>query len=109
MRLFVSTGNECKLMEAVAKVGPVAVAIDASQPSFQFYKGGVYYEPKCASGRMDHGVLVVGYGTDADSGAEYWLVKNTWGTGWGEDGYIRMARNRMNNCCIACYGAYPID
>lgn len=101
-------GNERRLKEAVAKIGPIAVAIDASHPSFQFYKGGVYYEPLCASGRMDHGVLVVGYGTDEATGMDYWLVKNSWGTEWGENGYIRMARNRNNNCCIACYGAYPI-
>lgn len=96
-------------MEALAKVGPVAVAIDASQQSFLFYKGGVYYEPKCPSGTMNHGVLVVGYGKDAQTMEEYWLVKNSWGTEWGEGGYIRMARNKQNNCCIACYGAYPLN
>jgi cathepsin L len=56
---------------------------------------------------MRHAVLVVGYGTDKFTDKEYWLVKNSWGTGWGEDGYIRMARNQDNRCCIASSASYP--
>ena len=70
------TGDEEALKAAVATIGPISVAIDASHPSFQSYKSGVYYEPSCgnALSNLDHAVLVVGYGTV--DGREYWLVKN---------------------------------
>merc|ERR1719305_195314 len=101
----IPTGKEDELQKAVASVGPVSVAIDASQRSFHFYKKGVYYEPDCSSIRLDHGVLAVGYGTD--TGKDYWLVKNSWGTTWGMEGYIQMSRNRKNNCGIATAACYP--
>jgi len=103
----VSEGDEHALKSAVATVGPVSVAIDASQESFRFYSEGVYYEPMCSSTELDHGVLVVGYGT-TDEGHDYWLVKNSWSETWGEEGYIKMARNRKNNCGIASSASYPL-
>jgi cathepsin L len=69
----VTSGSETDLQSSVATVGPVSVAIDASQQSFHLYESGVYDE--CSSVDLDHGVLAVGYGTDSESGKDYWLVK----------------------------------
>ncbi|XP_034829406.2 cathepsin L-like [Maniola hyperantus] len=98
--------EEC-LKLVVATQGPVAAAIDASHQSFQLYESGVYYDEACSSCDVNHAVLVVGYGTDEALG-DYWLVKNSYGEGWGECGYVRMARGRRNNCGIATYTSLPV-
>nr|Q86GF7.1 RecName: Full=Crustapain; AltName: Full=NsCys; Flags: Precursor [Pandalus borealis]BAC65417.1 crustapain [Pandalus borealis] len=102
-----ASGDESALQHAVQNEGPVSVCIDAGQSSFGSYGGGVYYEPNCDSWYANHAVTAVGYGTDANGG-DYWIVKNSWGAWWGESGYIKMARNRDNNCAIATYSVYPV-
>jgi len=97
--------DENDLQTKVAK-GPTSVAIDAGNDSFQFYSSGVYYEPACDQDSLDHGVLAIGWGTDP-SGGDYWIVKNSWGSSWGQSGYIWMARNKNNNCGIATMATLP--
>merc|ERR1711988_1345520 len=99
------TDSETQMLAAVT-AGPVSVAIEADQSGFQFYKSGVF-GGKCGT-NLDHGVLVVGYGTD--SGKDYWKVKNSWGATWGEKGYIRLGRNTgapAGTCGIATQPSYP--
>ena len=83
--------NEKILKRGVAQQ-PVSIAIQANISSFRFYSNGVYSDRNCGT-LLDHGVLLVGYGTDEETGLDYWLVKNSWGPSWGENGYMRMLRN----------------
>ncbi|XP_054257151.1 procathepsin L-like [Macrosteles quadrilineatus] len=99
--------SEEALQQAVAKIGPISVAIDARHHSFLLYKSGVYKEPACSSQKLDHCMLVIGFGTTTNGG-DFWLVKNSWGTSWGMKGYIMMARNHDNMCGIASHASYPI-
>jgi cathepsin L len=82
-----TTNNYTELITAVATKGPVAISVAAGSFGWQLYGGGVY-SGSCGFD-MDHAVQLVGYGTD--SGKDYWLVRNSWGS-WGEKGYIRIER-----------------
>lgn len=95
----VKKNDETALMSAV-NIEPVSVAVDAE--SWQSYRGGVMTGP-CGK-QLDHGVLLIGYGTEGSN--DYWLVKNSWGTSWGEKGTIRLVRGK-NECGIAEAASYP--
>lgn len=128
----VTSGDADALKVALFKNGPAAVSIDASHRSFVFYSHGVYYEPACgqltsflcfnhfwsflqANGfgsvvpagnttdDLDHAVLAVGYGVL--NGEPYWLIKNSWSTYWGNDGYILMSM-KDNNCGVTTDATY---
>jgi C1A family cysteine protease len=94
--------GEPNLFNAV-NIAPISIAIEADQQGFQFYKSGVFQGP-CGQ-KLDHGVLLVGYGDDTN--LPYWLVKNSWGARWGEAGYIRIMRNQ-NLCGISNEPSYPV-
>lgn len=68
---------------------------------------GIYYEADCNPNNLNHGMLAVGYGT-TEEGEDYWIVKNSWSEDWGEQGYVRVARNRNNTCGIASDYTYPL-
>ena len=95
-----------QLMAAVAKQ-PVSIAIEADKRVFQSYSSGVLDSTACGT-NLDHGVLIVGYGTDEASGLDYWLVKNSWDTVWGDEGYIKIARVEGQGICgIQMAPVYP--
>lgn len=95
----VSRKSETELAKAVATYGPAMISIDASQHSFMLYKEGIYDEPKCSEEDLDHAVGCVGYGVEGEK--DYWIVRNSWGEVWGEKGYVRMIRNKNNQCGVA--------
>ena len=107
----VPKGDE-KALKAAISNAPVSVSIEADKSAFQLYKSGVLDSPDCGE-QLDHGVLAVGYGTDTRSiwhpfatGKDYYKVKNSWGTTWGESGYLRMVQGK-NMCGIASQASYP--
>jgi len=100
------------LKQALAEIGPITVSIDVEEGFFA-YKGGIYDGKKngvleCSEAGINHAVTVVGYGTDAASKTDFWLIKNTWGTTWGEGGYVRLLRSNDNLCGIYKYMYAPI-
>jgi len=105
---MVTADDESALETAVATQGCVSVAVDASQAAFSYYSSGIL-TGNCGTS-LDHAIVVVGYGVE--SGQEYWRVKNSWGTSWGENGYIRICKNCNKNgnkgeCGINMDCSYP--
>jgi len=103
----ITEGDEHALLAAVATVGPVSISFDCLM-GMQFYHSGVYDGWFCGTKptQLTHSVLAVGYGHDAASGKDYWLIKNSWGPKWGMDGYFLMVRGK-NKCGLADCGTYP--
>ncbi|KAL6072965.1 Cathepsin L [Balamuthia mandrillaris] len=86
------------LLQAVATLGPIAISVDAS--TWHNYEGGVYDGCNQTNPDINHAVQLVGYGTDEKTGQDYWLVRNSWGPAWGENGYIRVKRQSNPTCGI---------
>lgn len=104
----VTPNNEIDLAKAL-NIGPVSVAIEADTRVFQLYTGGIITGTSCGT-NLDHGVLVVGYGSER--GTDYWIVKNSWSSSWGEEGYVRIEKSDSTNtkgvCGIAMQPSYPV-
>ncbi|OHT13809.1 Cysteine proteinase 3 [Tritrichomonas foetus] len=102
----VAVGSEDDLLESVTKYGPTSVGIDASSFNFQLYTDGIYDQSDdCLAFLINHGVVCVGFGTEDE--VDYFIVRNSWGPGWGESGYVRFIRH-INICGIAtrAYSVY---
>ncbi|XP_015786312.1 cathepsin L1 [Tetranychus urticae] len=95
---FVTPLDETELALAVKEIGPIAVAIDGSSPYLTFYWEGIYDDDTCTN-QVNHAVTLVGFGTDSN-GIDYWIVKNSWGADWGDNGYFKMRRG-VNMCGVA--------
>jgi len=106
----IAPGKEDDLQDAIANVGPISVAISVSK-NLRLYSSGILDDLNCTSSyfELDHGVLAVGYGTGtaAENYSPYWLIKNSYSTSWGEEGYFRLLRDGSNMCGIATAASYP--
>ncbi|EDW00889.1 cathepsin L [Drosophila grimshawi] len=97
--------DEANLAAVVATRGPISVTINVNN-KFLHYRKGVFNDASCGK-ITNHAALIVGYGNDK-RGGDYWLVKNSWGKDFGENGYIRMSRNNNNQCGIASQAIFPL-
>ncbi|KAK4871738.1 hypothetical protein RN001_015862 [Aquatica leii] len=93
--------NERAMEIAITKIGPIAASINASPHTFQLYHSGIYDDPFCSSHTVNHAMVIVGYTKDA------WILKNWWGSHWGENGYMRLRRG-VNRCGVSNYVAYAL-
>lgn len=91
--------NEDAMAKAIAKYGPIAISINAHPTSFQLYSHGIYDDPTCSSDSVNHAMVAVGYTPD------YFILQNWWGNKWGENGYMKIQRNK-NLCGLSNYAAY---
>ena len=92
----------------LALLGPVSVNMKVTD-NFLFYKSGVFYDFACLDGGRytNHAVLLVGYGRDV-LGGPFWIIQNSWGVHWGENGFARIARDTIVNCEIPAAAYYPV-
>ena len=100
-------GGADGLREALLTKGPMTVSVDASPEDFALYSSGIYNNSKCQEklSRLDHAVVVSGYGEDLATKQKYWIVKNTWSVRWGEEGYLRIAVS-PDDCGISSQPLY---
>jgi cathepsin L len=101
------SGNMSALYSALGQIGPISVALDAEY-DFQLYKSGIFNSTECSQTQLDHAVLAVGYGVSAEN-HRFLIIKNSWGSSWGMDGYIYFSADVDNMCGIAQHCSYPVN
>ena len=106
----VTADDSMELLEAL-NIGPVSIAVKADNRAFMYYRGGIITSG-CGSDRdeLDHGITLVGAGIDKSTGTPYWIAKNSWGSSWGEHGFVRIKRDTVKGhgmCGIAMENCYP--
>ncbi|XP_030554227.1 cathepsin L1 [Drosophila novamexicana] len=102
----IDPGDEQKMKQVIATLGPLACSMNAGAISFEQYDGGIYEDEECNQDEVNHSVVVVGYGTE--NGRDYWIIKNSYSQNWGEAGFMRLPRNAGSFCGIASECSYPI-
>ena len=103
---YLKSGDEDALVYAIKTKGPIAMAMYASDNLYS-YKGGLFYDVECMKGyEENHALVAVGYGRQ--NGLDYFLIRNSWGSDWGENGNFKLLRNNDNHCGVANYGQYTI-
>lgn len=96
--------NADSVKSALSENGPLAVALDASDPHFRFYTEGVYDSSVCDPSNLDHAVTLVGYGTEG--GVPYFKIRNSWSKFWGNEGYIKISEK--NDCGVKTDAVFAI-
>mmetsp|Transcript_64267 Transcript_64267/g.74705 ORF Transcript_64267/g.74705 Transcript_64267/m.74705 type:complete len:375 (+) Transcript_64267:32-1156(+) len=100
-------GDELAVFQALSSFGPIAVGMQATD-DFLSYDGGIYQSTSCQNNTqmVNHVITIIGYGTDDNTQTDYWIAKNSWGSSWGEEGYVRIKRG-TNVCGLANCASYP--
>ena len=102
-----AANGDINMMKKALSHQPIAASLNASQQSFMMYSSGVYDDANCDPNVLNHAITVVGYGTE--DGGDYWIVKNSWGTSWGDAGYIRVAISSGAGICgIQSAAVWPV-
>lgn len=107
--VYAQKDDENDLKEKIASIGVASISIHSGNQAFMLYSGGILDDEDCTGdfARIDHAVAAVGYGSE--NGVDFWIVRNSWGESWGENGYVRMVRNKGNRCFIATQAFIAID
>ena len=105
----VAAGNPAAHIAAL-QTQPISVAVAASSSVYQLYKSGIISSTSCGTS-LNHAVNLVGYGVDSATGTLYWIVRNSWGTNWGEAGYFRVLRSTTSGngiCGLLSLSSFPL-
>ena len=102
----ITSGSMADLYHAMATIGPISVALDAEY-DFQMYSSGIFKSTACSNTSLDHALVAVGYGVSKD-GQKYIIIKNSWNTNWGMDGYIYFSADIDNMCGVATTASYGL-
>jgi len=107
---FVVARDEGAVLDALLSVGPLSIGINANVDELLFYDTGILNTAACekvSDEDVDHQVNLVGYGTDPASGLDYYTIRNSWSTYWGDQGYFKVVRGKRD-CAVSTQAGYPV-